>query len=147
MTSEEIAGLFKVQTFDQVSASPVDPLAMATMLELVEAGYAEVQSYYWDDKAIALVDRDGKIAAFIIYRFLVHTREVFVTLGGTAAYARRGGLYGFLWRQFVDHVREAFPAARAIASGYSIKNTASAAMHAALGREVTGVSTRFPLKD
>lgn len=128
----------------QLGGSIAEPLAVQLSAELMARGFMRTQIHAWNDHCtLALVD--GEPAGLIAWRTIGWAREAFIALGGVVANHRRKGVYRALFNDLVADLTANHPAVEAIASGHHVANHESRAMHEALGRQLDGLSYRFPL--
>lgn len=136
-----------IRHFSQLAASPAEPLLSAIEAELLEKGWARERGLGWDDRVCAFVDESGRVLAAIAWRHYPARRSAWVTMGGTREGYRALGLYRAAFMGLVEHLREHRPEIQIIESGHHVDNTASQAMHEALGRQMVGRTYEFQLKE
>ena len=130
--------MHEVVEYKQVTGYPAERFVANLANCIAQAG--SPMNFAWNNKVLAIVV-DGAVVAAIAYNHVEWQRKLYVDLGGVAPEWRRQGLYRRLWERLVERARELD--CPTIESSYPVHNTASAAMHVALGRPVVAHVTRF----
>lgn len=133
-----------IQRFKQINATPLMIPFVKAQLELLEAGYNREIPGSWDKPAIAYYEMEH-IVSFIHYEYFGWNYSVAVLLGWTNPLYRNRGIYRQLWEELKALIREDFPEAKSITSGFNVNNEASALMHSGLARPITNYLTTYDL--
>lgn len=137
---------FTIHHFDQLAASPAEPLLRELDAGLLAAGYARTSCIGWADKVCAIMQGRRVIAA-IAWRHIEDRRSAWITLGGTRAGYRREGHYRKCWEALLESLRVDWPEIDIVESGHHAQNAASQAMHEAFGRRLDILGYYYPLRD
>lgn len=141
-----VAQEYEVRHFSRFKKSPAESLALRACADLIDEGKATTFAVAWDDRVVAAFPVGGDFpVAFIAWRYVDWLREAYIVLGATAFSHRRRGIYRMLFNALAEKVRQEYPDATEIVSGYNPANEPSRLMQQATGRTIHTVVTTFQL--